>query len=38
MTGKREEDGRKLIDVDVWTENADGQTTTPGKAVVVLKA
>ena len=24
--------GRKLVDVDVWTENAQGQKTTPGKA------
>ena len=36
VTGKREEDGRKLVDIDVWTENASGQKTTPGKAVVVL--
>ena len=27
---------RKLVDVDVWTENGQGQKTTPGKAVVVL--
>ena len=36
VTGKREEGGRKLVDVDVWTENGAGQKTTPGKAVVVL--
>ena len=36
VTGKREEDGRRLVDVDVWTENGAGQKTTPGKAVVVL--
>ncbi|MDH4146081.1 MAG: MaoC/PaaZ C-terminal domain-containing protein [Acidimicrobiia bacterium] len=36
VTAKREENGLKLVDVDVWTENADGQKTTPGKAVVVL--
>ena len=38
VTAKREEDGRKLVDIDVWTENAGGQKTTPGKAVVVLDA
>ena len=38
VTGKREEDGRKLVDIDVWTENTGGQKTTPGKAVVVLDA
>jgi hypothetical protein len=36
VRAKREEDGRKLVDVDVWTENAAGQKTTPGTAVVVL--
>ena len=38
VTAKREEDGRKLVDVDVWTESTTGQKTTPGKAVVVLDA
>jgi hypothetical protein len=38
VTAKREEGGRKLVDVDVWTENPQGQKTTPGKAVVVLNA
>jgi hypothetical protein len=38
VTAKRDEDGRKLVDVDVWTENADGHRTTPGKTVVVLNA
>ncbi|MEZ5234074.1 MAG: MaoC/PaaZ C-terminal domain-containing protein [Acidimicrobiia bacterium] len=36
VAAKREEGGLKLVDVDVWTENGDGQKTTPGKAVVVL--
>jgi acyl dehydratase len=36
VTGKREIDGRKEVDVEVWTENADGQRTTPGRAVAVL--
>ena len=37
VTGKREENGRKLVDLEVWTENAQGQRTTPGSATVVLK-
>ena len=36
VTAKREEGGRRLVDIDVWTENAAGQKTTPGKAVVVF--
>lgn len=38
VTGKRVEDGRKLVDIDVWTEDAAGNRTTPGNAVVVLDA
>ena len=38
VTGKRIEGDRRLVDLDVWTENAAGQKTTPGKAVVVLNA
>jgi stress response protein YsnF len=38
VTGKRIVDGQRLVDVDVWTENAQGQRTTPGSAVVVLYA
>jgi acyl dehydratase len=36
VTAKREEGGQKLVDIDVWTEDADGNKTTPGKATVVL--
>jgi hypothetical protein len=36
VTGKREEGGRKLVDLEVWVENAQGKQTTPGKATVVL--
>lgn len=36
VAGKREEGGRRLVDLDVWTENAQGQKTTPGTATVVL--
>ncbi len=36
VTAKREEDGRKLVDLDIWTEDAKGAKTTPGTATVVL--
>ncbi len=38
VTGKREEGGRKLVDIDVWSETADGKITTPGTATVALNA
>jgi acyl dehydratase len=38
VVGKRIEDGRKLIDIEVWTETAAGKTTTPGSATVELGA
>jgi len=34
---KYEEGGEKLVDVEVWTEQADGTKTTPGSATVVFK-
>ncbi|MDH4074364.1 MAG: MaoC/PaaZ C-terminal domain-containing protein [Acidimicrobiia bacterium] len=36
VADKREENGQKLVEVEVWTENDSGQKTTPGRAVVVL--
>ena len=36
VTDKRETNGRKEVEVEVWTENAAEQRTTPGRAVVVL--
>ncbi|HXG42223.1 MAG TPA: MaoC/PaaZ C-terminal domain-containing protein [Dehalococcoidia bacterium] len=36
VTRKYQEDGRNLVELDVWTESEDGQKTTPGTAVVVL--
>jgi acyl dehydratase len=36
VTGKRQEGGENLVDLEVWTENPDGQKTTPGTATVVL--
>ena len=38
VTGKREEGGRKLVDIDVWSETADGKITTPGTATIALNA
>lgn len=32
----REEDGRRIVELDVWTESSEGQTTTTGRAEVVL--
>ena len=36
VTAKRQEGGENLVELDVWTENADGQKTTPGTALVAL--
>jgi acyl dehydratase len=36
VTAKREEGGKKYIDIEMWTENAQGQKTTPGSATVIL--
>jgi acyl dehydratase len=38
VTAKREEGGRKLVDLEIWTENAEGKATTPGTATVALNA
>jgi acyl dehydratase len=32
----REEDGRKVVELELWTENAQGERTTRGTAEVVL--
>ena len=36
VTAKRQEGGENLVDLDVWTEDADGKKTTPGTGVVAL--
>jgi acyl dehydratase len=36
VTGKRQEGGENLVELDVWTENPEGQKTSPGTAVVAL--
>jgi acyl dehydratase len=34
---KYEEDGRKLADVELWVNNAEGKNTTPGTATVEVR-
>ncbi|MFN0147153.1 MAG: MaoC/PaaZ C-terminal domain-containing protein [Dehalococcoidia bacterium] len=34
---KYEEGNQKIVEVEVWTEKADGTQTTPGSATVVFK-
>jgi acyl dehydratase len=36
VTAKRREGGENLVDLEVWTENPQGQRTTPGTATVAL--
>jgi acyl dehydratase len=36
VTGKREENGHHVVDLNVWVENQWGVITTPGDAVVIL--
>ena len=38
ITGKRQENGSNVVDLEVWTEDPDGKKTTPGTAVVELPA
>ncbi len=36
VTGKRQENGENLVSLEIWTENPQGQRTTPGEATVAL--
>ena len=36
VTKKYRENGKSLVDLDVWVENEDGEVTTPGRATVSL--
>ncbi len=36
ISRKYQENGENLVDLTIWTENPDGQKTTPGTATVVL--
>jgi len=38
VTAVREEDGRRLADLDIWTEDDQGTKLAPGSAVVELYA
>lgn len=38
VTKKYEQDGAKLVDLEIWTENPKGEKTTPGTATVVLNS
>lgn len=38
VTAKRQENGENLVELDIWTENPQGQKTTPGSATVALPA
>jgi hypothetical protein len=36
VTAKKTDNGANLVELDVWTEDPDGQKTTPGTAIVEL--
>ena len=36
VVGKSEEEGRKTVELEVWTLNEDGKKTTPGQVTVVF--
>jgi hypothetical protein len=36
VTKKYEANGEHLVELDIWTENPEGQKTTPGIALVAL--
>ena len=36
ITNKTQEGGQNLVELDIWTEKASGEKTSPGKATVVL--
>ncbi len=38
VTGKKSENGAHLVELDVWTEDPEGNRTTPGTALVELPA
>jgi hypothetical protein len=37
VTRKWEDGGRKLVQLQIWTENDEGKKTTPGQALVELR-
>ena len=36
VTKTRQKDGENLVDLDIWTQDANGKKTTPGTATVAL--
>jgi acyl dehydratase len=36
VTAKRQEGGENLVEIEIWSENPQGQKTTPGTATVAL--
>lgn len=36
VTARRQQDGENLVELEVWTENPEGQKTSPGTATVAL--
>jgi acyl dehydratase len=36
VTATRQENGENLVELDIWTQNPQGQKTTPGTATVAL--
>jgi len=36
VTAKRSDNGENLVDLEIWTEDPNGQKTTPGTATVAL--
>ena len=36
VTGKRQENGANVVELEAWSEDPDGNKTTPGTAAVEL--
>lgn len=36
ITKRYSENGKNIVELDVWTENPDGKKTSPGQAIVTL--
>jgi acyl dehydratase len=36
VSKKRQDNGENIVELEIWTENPQGQRTTPGQAVVAL--
>jgi acyl dehydratase len=38
VVGRRQEDGQELLDLEIWTQDQDGNKLAPGTAVVAIDA